>query len=60
MTPNKSFSTPKTGKRQGYQAIKNKNRASMKKRRVDDEDFREAKNESRVKRVNDDYEDISI
>ena len=40
MTPEKSLSTPKSGKREGYQAIKNRNRASMKKIRIDDEDFR--------------------
>ena len=57
MTPEKSLSTPKSGKRKGYQARKNRNRASMKKRRVDDEDFRKIENESRLKRFNDDYED---
>ena len=57
MTPEKSLSTPKSGKRKGYQARKNRNRASMKKRRVDDEDFRKTENESRLKRFNDDYED---
>ena len=57
MTPEKSLSTPKTGKRKGYQARKNRNRASMKKRRVDDEDFRKTENESRLERFNDDYED---
>ena len=34
--------------RKGYQARENRNRASMKKRRVDDEDFREAENESQT------------
>ena len=29
----------------------------MKKRRVDDEDFRKTENESRLKRFSDDYED---
>ena len=46
MTPEKSVYTPKSGKRKGYQARKNRNRASMKKRRVDDEDFRKTENES--------------
>ena len=57
MTPEKGLSTPKSGKRKSYQARKNRNRASMKKRRVDDEDFRKTENESRLKRFNDDYED---
>ena len=57
MTPEKSVYTPKSGKRKGYQARKNRNRASMKKRRVDDEDFRKTENESRLKLFNDDYED---
>ena len=57
MTPEKSLSTPKSGKRKGYQARNNRNRASMKKRRVDDEDFRKTENKSRLKRFNDDYED---
>ena len=57
MTPEKSLSTPKSGKTKSYQARKNRNRASMKKRRVDDEDFRKTENESRLKRYNDDYED---
>ena len=57
MTPEKSLSTPMSGKRKGYQARKNRNRASMKKRRVDDEDFRKTENQSRLKRFNDDYED---
>ena len=57
MTPEKSVYTPKSGKRKGYQARKNRNRASMKKRRVDDEDFRKTENESRLNRFNDDYED---
>ena len=50
ITPKKSLFTPKTGKRKGYQARENRNRASMKKIRVDDEDFRKAENESRLKR----------
>ena len=49
MTPEKSFSTSKTGKRKGYQARKNRNRASMKKIRVDDEEFRITENRSRLK-----------
>ena len=57
MTPEKGLSTPKSGKRKSYQARKNRNRASMKKRRVDDEDFRKTENESRLKRFNDDCED---
>ena len=57
MTPEKGLSTPKTGKSKSYRARKNRNRASMKKRRVGDEDFRKAENESRLKRFNDDYED---
>ena len=54
MTPEKTLSTPKTGKRKAYQARKNRNRASMKKRRVDDKDFRKTENEGRFKRFNDD------
>ena len=57
MTPEKGLSTPKTGKRKGYRDRKNRNRFSMKKRRVDDQDFRKTENESRLQRFNDDYED---
>ena len=57
MTPEKGLSIPKSGKRKGYQARKNRNRASMKKRRVDDADFRKTENETRLKRFNYDYED---
>ena len=57
MTPEEGLSTSKLGKRKGYQATKNRNRASIKKRRVDDEDFRKTEDESRLKCFNDDYED---
>ena len=60
MTPEESLSTPKYGKRKSYKARKNRNRASMKKRRVDDEDFRKTENQSRLKRFNDDYEDYNF
>ena len=36
MTPEKNFSTPKSRKRKGYRARKERNRANIKKRRVDD------------------------
>ena len=57
MTPEKGLSIPKYGKRKAYRARKNINRASMKKRRVYDQVFRKAGNESRLKRFNNDYED---
>ena len=56
MTPEKGFSTPKSRKRKGYQARKERNRANIKKRRVDDDNFRESENEIRLERFNDDYE----
>ena len=57
ITPEKGFSTPKSRKRKGYQARKERNRANIKKRRVDDDNFRKCENEIRLKRFNDDYED---
>ena len=57
MTPEKGFSTPKSRKRKGYQARKERNRANIKKRRVDDDNFRKCENEIRLKRFNDNYED---
>ena len=60
MTPEKGLSTPKYGKRKSYKARKNRNQASMKKRRIDDEDFLKTENESRLKRFNDDYEDYNF
>ena len=56
MTPEKGFSTPKSRKRKGYRARKERNRANIKKRRVDDDNFRESENEIRLERFNDDYE----
>ena len=57
ITPEKGFSTPKSRKRKGYQARKERNRANIKKRRVDDDKFRKCENEIRLKRFNDNYED---
>ena len=57
MTPEKSFSTPKSRKRKGYRARKDRKRVNIKKRRIDDEDFRIVENEIRLKRFNDNYED---
>ena len=57
MTPEKSFSTPKSRKRKGYQARKDRNRVNIKKRRIDDEDFRIVENEIRLERFNDNYKD---
>ena len=56
MTPEKGFSTPKSRKRKGYRARKERNRANIKKRRVDDDKFHESENEIRLERFNDDYE----
>ena len=56
MTPEKNFSTPKSRKRKGYRARKERNRANIKKRRVDDDNFRESENEIRLERFNDDHE----
>ena len=57
MTPEKSFSTPKSRKRKVYRARKDRNRVNIKKRRIDDEDFRIVENEIRLVRFNDNYED---
>ena len=52
MSPEKSFSTPKSRKRKGYRARKDKNRDAIKKRRSDDAEFCQAENESRLERFN--------
>ena len=57
MTPEKSFSTPKSRKRKGYRARKDRNRDAIKKRRSDDAEFCQAENESRLERFNKDCED---
>ena len=57
MTPDKSFSTPKSRKRKGYRARKDRNRDAIKKRRSDDTEFCKAENESRLERFNKDCED---
>ena len=57
MTPQKSFSTPKSRKRKGYRARNDRNRAAIKKRRSDDAEFSKAENESRLERFNKDCED---
>ena len=57
MTPEKSFSTPKSRKRKGYRARNDRNRAAIKKRRSDDAEFSKAENESRLERFNKDCED---
>ena len=50
MTPEKSISTPKSRKRKGYRARKDRNRAAIKKKRSDDSEFCETENESRLER----------
>ena len=57
MTPEKGFSTPKSRKRKGYRARKDRNRVAIKKRRSDDTEFSKAENESRLERFNKDCED---
>ena len=57
MTPEKGFSTPKSRKRKGYRARKDRNRDAIKKRRSDDTEFCKAENESRLERFNKDCED---
>ena len=57
MTPEKSFSTPKSRKRKGYRARKDRNRDAIKKRRSNDSEFCKAENESRLERFNKDCED---
>ena len=57
MTPEKSISTPKSRKRKGYRARKDRNRAAIKKRRSDDSEFCKTENESRLERFNIDCED---
>ena len=57
MTPEKGFSTPKSRKRKGYRARKDRNRAAIKMRRSDDTEFCKAENESRIERFNKDCED---
>ena len=57
MTPEKSFSTPKSRKRKGYRTRKDRNRAAIQKRRCDDAEFCQAENESRLERFNKDCED---
>ena len=56
MTPEKSFSTPKSRKRKGYHSRKEGNRAAIKKRRSDDYEFCKAENEARLERFNKDCE----
>ena len=57
MTPEKGFSTPKSRKREGYRARKDRNRAAIKKRRSEDTEFSKAENESRLELFNKDCED---
>ena len=57
MTPEKGFSTPKSRKRKGYRARKDRNRVAIKKRRSDDTEFCKAENEFRLERFNKDCED---
>ena len=57
MTPEKGFSTPKSRKRKGYRARKDRNRVAIKKRRSDDAEFCQADNEFRLERFNKDCED---
>ena len=57
MTPEKSFSTPKSRKRKGYRVRKDRNRAAIKKRRSEDTEFSKAENESRLELFNKDCED---
>ena len=57
MTPEMGFSTPKSRKRKGYRARKDRNRDAIKKRRSDDTEFCKAENESRLERFNKDCED---
>ena len=57
MTPEKSFSTPKSRKRKAYRARKDRNRTTIKKRRSDDSEFCKAENECRLELFNKDCED---
>ena len=57
MTPEKGISTPKSRKRKGYLARKDRSRAAIKKRRSDDSEFCNAENESRLERFKKDCED---
>ena len=60
ITPEKSISTPKSRKRKGYRARKDRNRASIKKRRYDESEFCKTENESRLERFNKDCEDSDL
>ena len=58
MTPDKNFSTPrKSRKRKGYEAKKKKDRDNIKRKRMEDADFRKAENECRLQRFNEEYKD---
>ena len=57
MTPEKTTSTPKSRKRKGYRARKDRNRAAIKKRRSDDSEFCKTENEARLERFEKDCED---
>ena len=58
-TPSKGtpISTPKTRKRKGYRATKDRKRDAIKKRRTDDTEFRDNENETRLASVKKDRED---
>ena len=58
-TPSKDtpISTPKTRKRRGYRATKDRKRDAIKKRRTDDTEFRDKENETRLANVNKALED---
>ena len=58
-TPSKdtSISTPKSRKRNGYRATKDRMRDAIKKRRSDDTEFRDNENETRLASVKKDRED---
>ena len=57
MTPEKSISTPKSRKRKGCRARKDRNRAAIKNKRSDDSEYCKTENESRLERFNKDCED---
>ena len=47
-TPSTPISTPKSRKRKGYRATKDKKKDAIKKRRTDDTEFRDKENETRL------------
>ena len=51
------ISTPKTRKRLGYRATKDRKRDAIKKRRSDDTEFRDKENETRLSNIKSDRED---